>query len=457
MVLDHADVFEMLMRVICPTGFPCEKGAGLFLCAIARVCRTWRDGVAYRLTRCLGLGRHRRLAMFDVLPEAPVCAADLPAYYARLKRIRDHFLVYLTGGVWLELQMDCTHRNVVVQAFAATTSGSKKKRSGAGMLSYCNVVESFHATRGVLKKRITCTDKLGPPRVEQREFVGQVSGPLILGVLLDKQALGPPLEPNNYGGVWIFPSVDVGPPCSPERTAWVNPRRWRGTIEVPDQNYADARGNVVFSCLHHTTTRIPRNPIAAVVPSVDIHFLPRPYWSDRKLRMLLSLMQEFPSLKGARPDPTTVGGIELPQSAEQRAAFGTASAAFGEKDMALVCGFNRPFHYDGHADGWRKLLKDDQPHLDWLVEGRGYRRRDWSTGVDAAANSSSQICPSMHVWAVCGPTLQQMRDLMSALEACGHLLIATNLTRVGPFQFKEQQFFSTNELEAMTAYVRTGP
>ena len=449
MVLDDADVFEMLMRVICPSA-PYQNGAGFFLCAISRVCKTWRDGVADRLSRCLGFGRHRRIAMFDVLPEEPVCAADLPAYYVRLKRIRDHFLVYRTDGVWLELEMDCTHRNVVVQAYA-----SKKKRSGVGMLELCDVVESFHPTRGVRKKKIHCTDKLGPPRVEPQEFVGQVIGQLILGVMLDKQLLGPPLEPNNYGGVWTFPSADVAPPCPPQPHAWVNPRRWKGPIEVPDQNYADARGNVVFSCLHNTTASIPRNPVAAVVPSVDIHFLPRPYWSDRKLRTLLKKMQSFPSLKGARPDLATEGGIELPQSAEQRTAFGTASEAFGEKDTANVCGFSRSFHYDGHADEWRKLLKDDRPHHGWLMEGRGYRSRDWSTGADAAANSRSQVCPSMHVWAVCGPTLQQMRDLMKALEACGHLLIATNLTRVGPFQFKEQQFFSTNELQAMTAYVRT--
>ena len=255
------------------------------------------------------------------------------------------------------------------------------------MLELCDVVESFHPTRGVRKKKIHCTDKLGPPRVEPQEFVGQVIGQLILGVMLDKQLLGPPLEPNNYGGIWTFPSADVAPPCPPQPHAWVNPRRWKGPIEVPDQNYADARGNVVFSCLHNTTANIPRNPVAAVVPSVDIHFLPRPYWSDRKLRTLLKKMQSFPSLKGARPDLATEGGIELPQSAEQRTAFGTASEAFGEKDTANVCGFSRSFHYDGHADEWRKLLKDDRPHHGWLMEGRGYRSRDWSTGADAAANS----------------------------------------------------------------------
>ena len=59
----------------------------------------------------------------------------------------------------------------------------------------------------------------------------------------------------------------------------------------------------------------------------------------------------------------------------------------------------------------------------------------------------------MHVWAKCGPTLQQMRDVMCALEACGHLLIATNLTRVGPFQFKPQQFYTTAELRLMTGHL----
>ena len=40
--------------------------------------------------------------------------------------------------------------------------------------------------------------------------------------------------------------------------------------------------------------------------------------------------------------------------------------------------------------------------------------------------------------------------MMSALEACGHLLIATNLTREGPFKLKQQQFFSSSELRRMT-------
>ena len=41
----------------------------------------------------------------------------------------------------------------------------------------------------------------------------------------------------------------------------------------------------------------------------------------------------------------------------------------------------------------------------------------------------------------------------SALEACGHLLIATNLTRVGPFGIKAQQFYTSTELGAMTGHV----
>ena len=133
-VLDDPDLFELLMCTICPTA-PYKNGAGLFLCAIARVCRTWRDGVAAKLSRCLGSGRYRRLAIFDVLPEEPTCAADLPAYRARLKRVRDHFLVYFQSGVkpvWLELQMDCTHRNVVVQAFASI--GDKSTAPGLSLI-----------------------------------------------------------------------------------------------------------------------------------------------------------------------------------------------------------------------------------------------------------------------------------------------------------------------------------
>ena len=76
MVLDDTDVFELLMRVICPTA-PYKDGAGLLLCAVSRVCTTWRDGVAAKLSCCLGSGRYRRLAMFDVLPAEPKCAADL--------------------------------------------------------------------------------------------------------------------------------------------------------------------------------------------------------------------------------------------------------------------------------------------------------------------------------------------------------------------------------------------
>lgn len=444
-VLDDPDVFELLMRTICPTA-PYKDGAGLLLCAIARVCRTWRDGVAAKLSRCLGSGRHRRLAMFDVLPEEPACASGLPAYHARLKRIRDHFLVYFQSGVkpvWLELQMDCTHRNVVVQAFAS--NGDKSKHQG--MMPLCSIVESFHAKRGLQKKNIIRTHLLGPPRVEQWEFVGQVLDQLILGVMLNKQAVGPPLQPKNYGGVWTFPSEDVAPPCPPGPLSGLYhyPGRSRCPIEVPDQKYADHRGHVVFSCLYSTVAKIPRTPVAAVVPSVDIHFLPRPHWSDRKLRELLEKMQSFPSLEGARPYLISEGGIELPQSAEQRTAFGTASAAFSEKDVANLCGFAMSSLYTGHVDEWRAHLQDDLPLLGWLKHGRGYRN----------PNSSSQICPSMHVWAKCGPTLQQMRDVMSALEACGHLLIATNLTRVGPFQFKAQKFFTTNELHAMTAHVST--
>jgi len=221
--------------------------------------------------------------------------------------------------------------------------------------------------------------------------------------------------------------------------------RSRWSIEVPDQNHADDRGSVVFSCLYSTVAKIPRTPVAAVVPSVDIHFLPRPHWSYRKLRELLEKMQSFPSLQGARPYLISEGGIELPQSAEQRTAFGTASAAFSERDVANLRGFAMSSFYTGHVDEWRAHLQDDRPLLGWLKHGRGYR----------SANSNSQICPSMHVWAKCGPTLQQMRDVMSALEACGHLLIATNLTRVGLFQFKAQKFFTTNELHAMTAHVST--
>ena len=444
-VLDDPDVFELLMRTICPTA-PYKNGAGLLLCAIARVCRTWRDGVAAKLSRCLGSGRHRRLAIFDVLPEEPACAADLPAYYARLKRVRDHFLVcFLSGGkpVWLELQMDCTHRNVVVQAFAS----NDEKSQYCGMMPSCSIVESFHAKRGLQKKNIIRTSHLGPPRVEHPEFVGQVIDQLILGVMLHKQALGPPLEPKNYGGVWTFPSEDVAPPCplGPLSGVRAHPRRSRCPIEVPDQKYADDRGNVVFSCLYSTVAKIPRTPVAAVVPSVDIHFLPRPHWSDRKLRELLEKMQSFPSLQGARPYLISDGGIELPQSAEQRTAFGTTSAVFSEKDVAHLRGFAMSSRYTGHVDEWRAHLQDDRPLLGWLKHERGI----------CDGRSNSQICPSMHVWAKCGPTLQQMRDVMSALEACGHLLIATNLTRVGPFQFKAQKFFTNNELHAMTAHVST--
>ena len=110
-------------------------------------------------------------------------------------------------------------------------------------------------------------------------------------------------------------------------------------------------------------------------------------------------------------------------------------------------GFAMSSFYSGHVDEWRELLQDDCPLHGWLDNGLGCGYR--------SPNSTSQTCPSMHIWAKCGPTLQQMRDVMSALEACGHLLIATNLTRVGPFQFKAQQFFTTSELQAMTSHVST--
>ena len=85
-------------------------------------------------------------------------------------------------------------------------------------------------------------------------------------------------------------------------------------------------------------------------------------------------------------------------------------------------------------------------------EERPARARGRSVDLRAALGG----LPGFEEFAVVKKTfLRSLR--LRALEACGHLLIATNLTRVGPFQFKEQQFFSTNELEAMTAYVRTGP
>ena len=104
-MLADPDIFDSIVRVICPTA-PYVDGAGLLLCAIARVCRTWRDGVASKLRRSLGCGEYRRLSMFDVLPAEPKFAADLRAYHAKLKRIRDHFVVSFYSGaklVWLEL------------------------------------------------------------------------------------------------------------------------------------------------------------------------------------------------------------------------------------------------------------------------------------------------------------------------------------------------------------------
>ena len=444
-MLDDPDIFESLIRVICPTA-PYVDGAGLFLCAIARVCTTWRDGVAAKLQRTLGCGEYRRLSMFDVLPAAPRCAAELAAYHDRLKRVRDHFLVSFMGGpvMFLELQMDCTHRDVVVQAHTTLGFADKLSIRSGGMLSECTVVQRW--ARGPHKKNITqCGGgSLGCPRVEAREFIGTVIDPLILGVLLHKQSMGPKLEPRNYGGVWTFPSA-ASPPCPPrlpEPTFNILGGR-RRPPEVPDQNYVDPRGDVVFSCIFNTVKKMPKAAVAAVVPSVDIHFIPRPHWSDRKLCELLEYMQSFPSLRGARPYLVGEGGIEMPQSDEQRRAFGAASKTFDEKATAHVRGFSMS-HYSGPLDQWRDYLLDDSPWDGWLARDRGYI---------SSPNASSETCPAMRVRAKCGPTLQQMRDVMSALEACGHLLIATNLTRVGPFGIKAQQFYTSTELGAMTGHV----
>ena len=80
---------------------------------------------------------------------------------------------------------------------------------------------------------------------------------------------------------------------------------------MPDQNYVDPRGDVVFSCIFNTAKKMPKAAVAAVVPSVDIHFIPRPHWSDRKLCELLEYVQSFPSLRGARPYLVGEGGIEM--------------------------------------------------------------------------------------------------------------------------------------------------
>ena len=69
------------------------------------------------------------------------------------------------------------------------------------------------------------------------------------------------------------------------------------TAGQPD---VDPRGNVVMSCQAVTATRLPRQAVATVVPSVQIWFLPRPHWSARKLSELLEKMQTYPSLSGVR-------------------------------------------------------------------------------------------------------------------------------------------------------------
>ena len=334
--------------------------------------------------------------------------------------------------------MDCTHRDQVVFAYSSTMMPSKSRPLPSRGL--CNVVDSFHATRGAQMKTITKASGLRP-RMEQvldEAVVWRYLDKFIAAVLKDKQTVNKPLTPANYGGVW--PPIKT-PPRGLERSYAMMPTQ-PALPDTADQPH----GNTCFSCMYSTSERIPRNLVTAVVPSVKIHFLPRPHWSALKLRELLQTMQSFPTLAGAMPYPISSGGIQLPQSAEQRAAFGGASRTFSEREVAQVRGFAMPW-YTGAPEQWREeaCLTDDSSMTEDILGAHG-------DGRYYGSHARGMTCPSMNVWAKCGPTLQQMRDVMSALETCGHLLIATNLTRVGPFKFKAQQFYTTAELRAMTCY-----
>ena len=152
-----------------------------------------------------------------MLPEHPTCASDLPAYRARLQRILDHFMIEAWPHhrpVYIELEMDCTHRDQVVFAYSSTYPNKSRPLPSRGL---CNVVDSFHATRGAQMKTITKASGLRP-RMEQvldEAVVWRYLDKFIAAVLKDKQTVNKPLTPANYGGVW--PPIKT-PPRGLERS-----------------------------------------------------------------------------------------------------------------------------------------------------------------------------------------------------------------------------------------------